>query len=199
MERRRIDRRSARTRRALHEALIALILRKGYEALTIQEIVDEADIGRSTFYAHYAGKEDLLRGGFEQLRMELTAARTDVSARRRGLRHEPLGFSLAMFEHACRYKDVYEALVGGRGGTVAVNELRRILSDIVREELSSTLEDPNVPRELIVQFAVSTFLAVLIWWLERKARPEPAEVDAMFRRLLIRGVEPLVGVTSPCA
>ena len=58
-----IDRRAARTRRALHEALIALILRKGYEATTIQDIIDEADIGRSTFYAHYAGKEELLRGG----------------------------------------------------------------------------------------------------------------------------------------
>jgi AcrR family transcriptional regulator len=68
-------RRTRRTRRTLHEALIRLIMRKGYDALTVQEIIDEADIGRATFYAHYRSKEDLLRGGFERLRNELKAAR----------------------------------------------------------------------------------------------------------------------------
>jgi len=77
-----MDRRAARTRRALHEALISLILRKGYDAVTIQEIIDEADVGRATFYAHYRGKEDLLRGGFEILRTELKAARDAASAKR---------------------------------------------------------------------------------------------------------------------
>ena len=71
-----IDRRVARTRRTLHEALIRLIKRKGYDALTVQEIIDEADIGRATFYAHYRGKDDLLRGGFERLRSELKATRS---------------------------------------------------------------------------------------------------------------------------
>ena len=73
-----IDRRVARTRRTLHEALIRLIMRKGYDALTVQEIIDEADIGRATFYAHYRGKDDLLRGGFERLRGELKAARQEA-------------------------------------------------------------------------------------------------------------------------
>jgi len=57
----------------LHEALIRLIVHKGYDALTVQEIIDEADIRRATFYAHYGGKGDLLRGGFERLRGELKA------------------------------------------------------------------------------------------------------------------------------
>jgi AcrR family transcriptional regulator len=79
-----IDRRVARTRRALYEALIRLIKRKGYAALTVQEIIDEADIGRATFYAHYRGKDDLLRGGFERLRGELKAARREARQGRAG-------------------------------------------------------------------------------------------------------------------
>lgn len=63
--RRAIDRRAIRTRKALHDALMRLILRKGYEATTVQEVIDEANVGRSTFYAHYTGKEDLLRKGFD--------------------------------------------------------------------------------------------------------------------------------------
>ncbi len=183
-----IDRRAARTRRALHEALIALILRQGYEATTIQDIIDAADVGRSTFYAHYTGKEDLLRGGFEGLRAELTAARRDPSRGRDGGRDEPLAFSLAMFEHACGYKQVYRALVGGRGGAVAVSEIRRVLSDLVQDELSGAWEDGAVSRELAVQFVVSTFLTVLTWLLTRKPQLTPSEADAMFRRLVIAGI-----------
>src|SRR5260221_12054396 len=99
-----IDRRAARTRRALHEALISLILRQGYEATTIQDIIDAADVGRSTFYAHYTGKEDLLRGGFAALRAELTAAPPDASSRRDGGRDGPLPFTLRMFQHAAGYQ-----------------------------------------------------------------------------------------------
>src|SRR5437867_3212020 len=117
----RIDRRAARTRQALHDALISLVLRKGYDALTIQEIIDEADVGRATFYAHYTGKQDLLRSGFEALRVELTAARRNASAKRNVRQDEPLAFSLAMLEHAYKYKDVYRALVGRRGGIIALN------------------------------------------------------------------------------
>jgi AcrR family transcriptional regulator len=182
-----IDRRAARTRRALHEALISLILRKGYEATTIQNIIDEADVGRSTFYAHYKGKEDLLRGGFERLRADLTQARGGVSAGR-GARRSPLIFSLALFQHADGYKDVYRALVSGRGGAVAVSEIRRVLSDFVREELSVTKLNGAVPLELALQFIVSAFLAVLTWWLERKPELAPPEVDRMFRRLVISGI-----------
>jgi len=183
-----IDRRAARTRRALHEALIALILRQGYEATTIQDIIDAADVGRSTFYAHYTGKEDLLRGEFAALRAELTAARRDASGRRDGGRDEPLAFSLAMFEHACGYKQVYRALVGGRGSAVAVNEIRRVLSDVVRDDLSGAWDDRTVSRELAVEFVVSTFLTVLTWLLTRKPKLAPSEADAMFRRLVIAGI-----------
>jgi len=69
-----IDRRAARTRRALHDALMTLILRKGFDALTVQDIAREADVGRSTFYAHYPSKEELLRDGFRILRAELSEA-----------------------------------------------------------------------------------------------------------------------------
>src|SRR5712664_4386450 len=133
-----IDRRVARTRRTLHEALIRLIVRKGYDALTVQEIIDEADVGRATFYAHYRGKDDLLRGGFERLRGELKAARREA---RQGERDRPLTFSLAMFEHACAYRDVYRAMLGGQGGVIASQEIRRVLSEMVKEELSAYQND----------------------------------------------------------
>lgn len=183
-----VDRRVARTRRALHEALIRLIKREGYDAITVQEIIDEADIGRATFYAHYRSKEDLLRGGFEQLRTELRAARRTACAKQGTDDGGPLSFSLAMFEHACAYKDVYRAMLGGRGSIVATNEIRRVLSELVREELPALEDDGAVPRELMLQFVVGTFLTALTWCLEKKPKLPPLEIDDMFRRLVTRGI-----------
>jgi AcrR family transcriptional regulator len=182
-----MDRRAARTRRALHEALIALILRKGYEAITIQDILDEANVGRSTFYAHYGGKEELLRGGFDKLRADLTTARKDALTGSGGRQARALTFSSAMFEHACGYKHVYRALVGGRGGIVAVNEIRRVLSDLVKAELPA-IQEGKIPRELAVNFVVGAFLTVLTWLLERKPQLSAQQADMMFRRLVINGI-----------
>jgi AcrR family transcriptional regulator len=182
------DRRTARTRCALHDALIALILRKGYEAVTVRDIIDEADVGRSTFYAHYTGKEDLLRARFEELRADLDAARHSAAGKRDGGSDEPLPFSRAMFEHACGYRHVFRALSGSRGGVVAVNEIRRVLSDLVKDELPAAPDDSPVTRELAICFVVGTFLTVLTWLLERKPKLTPAEADQMFRYLVLHGI-----------
>ena len=75
-----IDRRVARTRKALHHALISLIQKKDYEAITIEEICDVANVGRSTFYAHYTSKDDLHRSGIEHLRKALVDRQKEVPA-----------------------------------------------------------------------------------------------------------------------
>jgi AcrR family transcriptional regulator len=183
-----MDRRAARTRKALHRALMSLILRKGYEAVTIQDIIDEADVGRTTFYAHYTGKEDLLRSGFQTLRAELAEAHRASRGNTDGRRDEPLAFSLAMFEHASAYADVYRALVGGRGGAVALSGIREALSEIVKKELSGAQHNDAVARELVVQFVVGAFVTTLTWWFERKPKLTPPEVDVMFRRLVVSGI-----------
>jgi AcrR family transcriptional regulator len=179
------DRRSVRTRRNLNDALVALILRKGYEAITVQDIIDEADVGRSTFYMHYTGKEDLLRASLQTLRAVLAEA----AAATRGQGDGPLPFSLALFEHACAHKHIYRALAGGRGGVVVGKQMRLVLAEVVREDLA-TEPDDGVPAEIRVQFVVDAFLAVLSWSIGRKPALPPPRMDAIFRRLVLEGLSP---------
>ncbi len=136
------------------------------------------------------------RSGFQTLRAELADAQRTVRAKANGSEDQPLGFSLAMFEHASRYTDIYRALVGGRGGIVAVNEIRQILSELVRKEQSAAQGERAVSRELVVQFVVGTFLTVLTWWLERKPGLPPPQVDAMFRGLVISGIASSIDTKS---
>jgi AcrR family transcriptional regulator len=186
------DRRAARTKAMLQEAHVALILKKGYEALTIQDICDTANVGRSTFYAHYTSKDDLRRSSFEHLRQLLTDRQRDALAAV-DTRDRRFGFSLALFEHARDYIHLYRALARSRGGAIALGTIRRILCDLVNNELSTTADENSedaIPRDLTVQYVVGAYMAVLTWWLDGGAKLPPQRMDAMFRRMTTEGIVP---------
>jgi AcrR family transcriptional regulator len=191
MTKRPIDRRVARTRAMLQQAHISLILQKGYEAITVDDICDAANVGRSTFYAHYTSKDDLRRSGLEHLRKELVDRQKDALATPGDIKDRSLGFSLAMFEHAHDHIELYRALVGGRGGAIALATIRKILSELVRNELAAIVHKKSadvIPREVVVQYVVGAFMAVMTWWLDGGAKLPARQIDAMFRRLATEGM-----------
>jgi AcrR family transcriptional regulator len=187
-----MDRRVARTRAMLQRALNALTLKKGYEAITIADICETANVGRSTFYAHYTGKDDLKRSGLEHLRHQLLDHQRAALAASDNAGQRSLAFSLPMFEHAREHIDLYRALVGNHGGAVALGTIRQILSDVVRDELyASAGKNPNgaIHRELVVHYVVGAYMAVMTWWLDGGAKLPPRQMDAMFRRLATAGID----------
>lgn len=184
-----IDRRVVKTRRALQHAFMNLILEKGYDAVSIQDICDAADVGRSTFYTHYTGKDELKRAGLEHLRRVLTAQQLGASAV-----EAPLGFSLAMFEHARGHLHLYRALFGTTGGVVALSTIRDILQDEVRKDpWFANRSSKAKTDEMAVQFAVGALMSVLTWWLDNGAVIEPREIDARFRQMIGAGVGTAIG------
>ena len=133
----RVDRRVQRTRDVLHQALISLTIEKGYEVITVQDIIDRANVGRSTFYAHYAGKQDLLMNGLKNLSKHLLAHQRAALAQKGGFREQGFGFSLAFFEHVHSHRNVYHAIVGRQSGGIVFSEFRAMLSDLVRSDLKT--------------------------------------------------------------
>jgi AcrR family transcriptional regulator len=191
MARRALDRRISKTRALLQQALNSLIPKKGYEAITIKEICETANVGRSTFYVHYTSKDDLKRSSFEPLRKLLIERQKAALATARDRKDRSLTFSLPMFEHARDHREHYRALVGGRGGTVSLGAIRKILSDLVREEIAAPPDKDSedaIPRELVVQFVVGAYMAVMMSWLDGGAKLLPQRIDAVFRRLCTEGI-----------
>lgn len=189
-----IDRRVARSRELLHQALFSLILEKAYEAITVEDICERANVGRSTFYAHFTSKDDLKRRGLEHLRRELIdhqrKASSPADENVRGL-----AFTLTMFEHARDHIHLYRALVGSRGGAIALTTIRQTLCEIVRGELAE-IQDKDahgIPREFAVQYIVGAYMAVLTWWLDGGAKLPPSRMNAMFQRLASDGITSLGG------
>lgn len=185
------DRRVRRTRQLLHEALIELILEKGYEAVTVQDIIDRADVGRSTFYAHFLDKQQLLMSGLEQLRQFLAQQQRTARTGSSHLGEPTLGFSLAMFQHAQSHHRVFRAMVGRQSGAIVQQQIQRILADLVREEMAPLLPRgaaAPIPLDVVVEYTVNAFLGLLTWWLDQDTPCSPEEMDRMFRALTLPGI-----------
>ncbi|HET9493633.1 MAG TPA: TetR/AcrR family transcriptional regulator [Chloroflexia bacterium] len=174
------DRRSRRTRRTLGEALLALMLEKRYDTITVQEIIDRANVGRSTFYSHFLDKEDLLQHEVADLVHRLTM-HMDRSAG--GNRIVP---SIELFRHLHESRDLIRALVRGRAMDTVLKTMHAHLADHVRHRLVRRLPpgaEPALPLELVAHYVAGVILNLFDWWQEHDMRQTPEEIDAYFTQL----------------
>jgi AcrR family transcriptional regulator len=190
MQTEKLDRRILRTRQRLREALLSLIVERSYEKTSVQDILDRAEIGRATFYEHFRSKEDLLASGIEQLRVHLlqewesnsNAGRTPV---------ERLGFALALFRHVDGHRRLYRAIVGRESGVIVERKMRRMLADLVREDLKSckSAGQKTISTDLAVQYVVGALWSVLTWWMDYRVPLSPEDMNSIFRRLTLPGLD----------
>lgn len=152
---RRDDRRVQRTQQLLRTALVSLIEEKGFEALTVQDIIDRANVGRATFYAHFDNKEDLLVSGLDGLRVALKELQRQAHLRTASSDERLFAFSHEMFAHIAEYRKVFRAMVGKRSGALVQQLLQKIVVDLVRDDLKAMVgrrEECSAPMEAVVQF-----------------------------------------------
>lgn len=173
------DRRVQRTEVLLRTALIQLLNQHDWDAVSVQQVCERARVGRSTFYAHYADKEDLLISGFGELKTQLR--------KHAATRAEPLAFTLALLEHTTEYADVVRALAGSRTADVVQREFLAVVTELVRDELSS-YDLPASLREGATRYIAGAFCELLRWWGSRDAQRRQMsakEVDEIFRQLTL--------------
>src|SRR4051794_4639849 len=99
MKEKKIDRRVGRTRQLLSEALLALIQEKGFDAVTVQDVIDRANVGRSTFYSHFVDKEDLLVKAMDPFSAHLKERQRKALRERARSDEGAFAFSRELFEH----------------------------------------------------------------------------------------------------
>ena len=187
------DRRVQRTRNMLYEALLDLMIEKGYEAITVQDIIDRANVGRSTFYSHFLDKEQLLLGSIDRLReflkqQSVNRSLPEVSGEYR------FGFSLAMLQHVQSHKRIYKATVGKKGGALVLQHMQRMLADLTRDEIAVLLPSSAslpISQDVAVEFVVNTFLTLLTWWVDRNMPCSAADMDRIFHKLTLSGLSAL--------
>jgi AcrR family transcriptional regulator len=158
----------------LHEALIGLVRERGWDEITVQDVCERADVGRSTFYVHFADKEELLVSGFAGLRKQLRAQAA-------GAKGKPLAFTLALFQHAREFQPIYRALLGRRTAQVVYRGLLEVVIDLLNEDVADFA--PAGPlRDAAVRYLAGGFWELLQIW-GTQPNGSAVEVDELFRRL----------------
>jgi AcrR family transcriptional regulator len=168
------DRRVVRTRRLLRDALIQLITERGWDNVIVQDVCDRADVGRSTFYSHFADKEELLLGGFDDLRKMLRAQKRSSG--------DKLAFVRGLIEHARDHSRLFRAIIGKRAGHAVEKRFRQTVIALVKEDLT---EHGYTGRSLDVTtcYVAGALVELLTWWVDTRTALDVAQVEEMFRRL----------------
>jgi AcrR family transcriptional regulator len=197
MKKKKEDRRVERTRKLLHEALLALIPEKGYEKITVQDILDRANLGRSTFYSHYRHKDELFLSGFGHLRTMLEEQHQALMAAKTRGKGADFNLSLELFRHARENHGHYKAMVGKESGQMIMQQAHKYLTELVKGYLTEVMKNrksPPLQPDLAAHWIVSSFLSLLTWWLDRNMPYSPEKMDEMFRKLTLPGVEAALGL-----
>ena len=183
------DRRVRRTRLLLHEALISLIIEKPYQSITVQDILDRADVGRSTFYSHFQDKDDLFRYGFE-LMLDALTRHMDASNHTSGPPTPALPI-LELFQHIQENNRLYKALIGGQGLELMFEYGQQALSERIERHLETQVQNRgeiSIPLPVLSTYLAGTLITLLQWWLDKHMPYSPEQMDAIYRQLALPGV-----------
>jgi AcrR family transcriptional regulator len=177
------DRRSQRTRQALGDALVELMMEKGYDAVSIKDIIDRANVGRSTFYSHYDDKNELFVSQLDRL-IDLLSQHVpqELSA------GNPFFPSLGLFQHIKQQQKLYKMLAWGSGIDLLIRHLQKSLSDKIEQSLLESGKEYELPIPVLSNFLSGSFLSLVKWWLDNKMTYSPEQMDQMFRKLTLPGI-----------
>ncbi|MEI7554828.1 TetR/AcrR family transcriptional regulator [Candidatus Chlorohelix sp.] len=177
------DRRIQRTRQLLQDALISLIQEKDYDEITVQDLIDQANVGRSTFYSHFLDKDELLMSGLEKLRTSFEEQHQKLGLEV-GLKDPEMQISLAFFKHAQSHYALYKAVVGKRSGSVITKIFYEYLKEMFSGYLANNESQEEVPVELMVQFLASSLMALLTWWFDNDLPYSAEQMNNWYHRLV---------------
>jgi len=177
-----VDPRAARSTHALSGALIELIRERDFDDITVQQILERAGVGRTTFYAHYRNKEDVLYSSYERLfsALEPMLARDDGGA--------PRLFPVKeLLSHVAEMRPLVDGLrAANRLGDVwsmCTEHATRMIESRTRDR---TPRGAEAPGRLVARMLAGALVEAMEWWLDHPASATPAEVDAAFHALAWR-------------
>lgn len=165
-----VDERVRRTRMRIDEAFVELLHRRPYGRIRVSDITKKAHVGRPTFYAHYSGKDALLKSQFERR----VAPMLKVGG------EGPMLDATALFAHVGSAPVLYKAMMGAEGGS-ATRVIRECF--VARAGQAVATAPGTVDPAIAARFVASTLVTLIESWLELGAKESPAELQVTFEQL----------------
>jgi AcrR family transcriptional regulator len=176
------DRRTQRTRRQLNGALVDLIKEKRFDDITVQNMIDRAGVGRSTFYSHFRDKEDVFAQQWEQF-IEMLAGEINWAKAGKGS-FVPVRF---LFQHLQEAQSFYRGLVRSRKIDPILKSGTESLSHKIEAALERSVIRPSIPIPVLSNYLANELFGLLKWWLDAGMPYTPESMDEIFHRLINPG------------
>lgn len=189
------DRRSLRTRYLVHSALMDLLLEKRYESITVRDILDRADIGSSTFYAHYFDKDDVHADLIAQIFERILASLSSKTS------EQGIIPSLALFQHIYEHAPhaAFQALLRGHAEEKVWEMLQTTLCKTIEQRLASAYAEkhpPSIPLTVVAQYLSGAFLNLLKWWIKAEMPYSPERMNEIFQQMSLPGLQAILSSTQ---
>lgn len=181
------DRRVKRTRELLQRALMDLINEQRYDAITIQDIVDRANVGRTTFYLHYKSKDELLMSCHEAVVRNYHIGSLHPLTREELLSPEPPPGMAAAYRHLEDARTLLYSLFQGKDGLLILRRFRDWNAQEIESNLRTSFAERNsaIPLDVLANYLAGAQIALVQWWLEKR-QPHTAEALAQMFHCLRR-------------
>lgn len=180
------DRRVGKTRKAIFAALNELMQEKKYSKITVQEIIDRADVGRATFYAHFPTKEDLLSDSIENIFESLSEQLNGHIAQ--GQESESLPVA-ALFAHIQDNERVIKGVAMSESGELLFGKFKSYwgtkIQPIIMEHIpNGGKPEPKVPIDMLINHIINTLTELIKFWLQDGLRYTPEQMEQYFFELV---------------
>ena len=193
-----IDRRKQRTRELLQKALIELIGERGYDTITIQDIVDRANVGRTTFYVHYASKDELFMSCHEVMANEFHVGPLHPRSREEWLSSEVSPGTKTAYRHLEEARARLKSIFQGKDGLLILRQMRDWNAQNIEADLRATFAEAEtaVPLDVLANYLAGAQIAFMQWWLSKR---QPHAIEGLaqsFHRLQRAAVRDAFGLTD---
>ncbi|KXT78245.1 TetR/AcrR family transcriptional regulator [Streptococcus sp. DD13] len=169
-----MDRRITRTKRAIYQAFVDLLNEKGYGTMTVQDIIDRADVGRSTFYMHYESKETLLDALCQELFHHIFMKKSTEDL-------EVFQFIEHIMVHFKENQDKIASLFLSDNASFMLRlkeEIAHHIYPLVADDYLSGLR--HLPQDFVKNYVVTTFTETVKWWLRQRKRLSESTITHYF-------------------
>ena len=187
MEHGKEDRRTRRTRQLLRDALLALLKAKRFEDISVQDIIERADVARSTFYVHYTDKDDLLVGKWGVFASNLGHHSELMAYEEKDT--QSMFATRVWFQHIQAQEPIFKIIARDSAMDLAMKTLHGLLrSDIQAKVQSHIPEVSPIPSSLVMDYMASSLMTIIKWWVRHDMSYPPQRMDEIFQQLVMPGV-----------
>lgn len=178
-----MDRRQQKTRTAIYRAFTTLLDRQNFHSITVQDIIDEANIGRSTFYAHFETKEELVKSLCRELFDHIIGTAMDKQDTH-GLytcTNAPHSVICHILQHLQENDNNILTLLSCESSPIFMSYFKSGMEELVRSQLLGDTACADVPREFLINHIAGSFVEMVQWWLAGGRKETPQMLDNYFR------------------